>query len=82
MDQRSTVLYLAGKEVSAIVIHRDLVATLRSEAINHSSMTRYLREGLFVSSSSLTNIHEAEPQFDDCDRVILIALAEQPFASI
>jgi hypothetical protein len=37
---------------------------------------------MFVSSNSPANIPEAGAQFDDCDQAILLALAEQPLASI
>jgi hypothetical protein len=42
MDQRSIVLYLARKELSAMTIHHDLVATLGPEAVGYSYVTRYL----------------------------------------
>jgi hypothetical protein len=82
VDQRSIVLYLARKELSVIAIHHDLVSTLGPEAVSYSSVTCYLREAIFVSSNSHANIPEAEFQFDDCDQAILLALVEQPFASI
>jgi hypothetical protein len=66
MDQKSIVLYLAGKDLSAIAVRHDLVATLGPEAVSHSSMTSCLHEAIFVPSNSLANIPEAEPQFDDC----------------
>jgi hypothetical protein len=80
MDQRSSVLYLARKELSAITIHHDLVAALGPAVVSYSSVTRYLREAVFVSFNSLANIPEAEPQFDDCDQAIFLPLAEQLFA--
>jgi hypothetical protein len=45
-------------------------------------VTHYLREAIFVSSNSPVNISEIEPQFNDCDQGLLLALAEQSFASI
>jgi transcriptional regulator of acetoin/glycerol metabolism len=45
-------------------------------------MTRDLRAAILVSSNSPANIPETEPQFDDCNQAILLALAEQLFASI
>jgi hypothetical protein len=62
--------------LSAIAIHHDLVPTLGPEAVSHSSVIRYLREAKFVSSNSPANIPEAEPQFDDCNQAILLALVE------
>jgi hypothetical protein len=82
MDQRPIVFCLAKKELSAIAIHHDLVATVGPEAVSYSSVTRYLREAMFVSSNSPATVPEEEPQFDDCDQAILLALAEQPSAPI
>jgi hypothetical protein len=67
MDQRSIVLYLTRKELSAITIHHNFVATLGSEAVSYSSVTRCLREAIFVSSNSPANIPEAGPQFNAYD---------------
>jgi hypothetical protein len=44
MDQRSIVLYLLLKWLSAHAIHDDLVATLGPKAVAYSMVTRYLRE--------------------------------------
>jgi hypothetical protein len=82
MDHKSIVLYLARKELSPVAIHHDLVAMLGLETVSYSSVTRCLREAIFVSSNFPANIPEAELQFDDCDQAILLALAERRFASI
>jgi hypothetical protein len=82
VDQRSIVLYLARKELSATAIHHDLVTTLGLEAVSYSSVTGYLRAAIFVWSNSHVNIPETEPQFDNFDQAVLLALAERPFASI
>jgi hypothetical protein len=82
MNQRSIVLYLARKDLSVMAVHHDLVATPGPEAVSYSSVTRYLRQAIFVSSNSPANIHEAESQFDDWDQAILLAPAEQLFASV
>jgi hypothetical protein len=52
------------------------------DAVSYSSVTRYLRDAVFASSNPLTPLPEPEVQFDDCDHSILLALAEQPFASV
>jgi hypothetical protein len=82
MDQRLIVLSLTRKELSVIAIHHDLVVTLAPEAVSYSSVARYLRIAIFVSSNSPANVPEAECQFDDCDQAILLSLAKQPFASV
>jgi hypothetical protein len=75
-------LCLDRKELSAIAIHHGLVATHGRYAVSYSSVTRYLRDVIFVSPNSLASIPEAELQSNDCDQAILLALAEQQFASI
>jgi hypothetical protein len=82
MNQREIVLCFARKELSAIVIHHDLRAKLGSEAVSYSSVTRSLHEAIFGSANSPRNVPETEPQFDDCDQAILLALTEQLFAPI
>jgi hypothetical protein len=47
MDQESIVQYLALKGMSAVEIHKDLVATLKDEAVAYSTVTRYLRSTSF-----------------------------------
>jgi hypothetical protein len=66
MDQKSNVLYLTRFELSVIANQHDFRATLGPGAMSYSSVTRYLREAIFVSSNALANIPEAELQFDDC----------------
>jgi hypothetical protein len=61
MDQRSIVICLARKELSAIAIHHDLAATLGPEAVGYSSVTCYIREAILISSNSPANIPEANP---------------------
>jgi hypothetical protein len=58
MGQRLTALYLARKELSVVAIHRDLAATFGEAAVSYSSMTRCLREAIFLPSKSLANIPE------------------------
>jgi hypothetical protein len=82
MDQKPIVIYLAMKELSAVAIHHDLRATLGPEAVNYLSMIHCLRQAIFISSKSPANIPETEPQFDDSDQAILLALTERPFRSI
>jgi hypothetical protein len=82
MDQQSIVLYLSRKGLSAVVIHDDLVATFGAEAVSSSSVTRYLHEVIFASSNPPDPLPPPEHQLDDSDPAILLALADQPFASI
>jgi hypothetical protein len=86
MEQRSIVLYLARKGLSPLAIHDDLMTTLGADAdadaVSYSSVTCYLREAVFASCNQPTPLPEPEAQFDDCDHTILLALAEEPFASV
>jgi hypothetical protein len=47
MTQRPTVAYLSLKGMSAREIHDDIVATLGSDAVSYSLVTRYLRMARF-----------------------------------
>jgi hypothetical protein len=82
MDQRSVVLYLARKELAAVAIYENLVATLGAKATSYPSVTRYFREAKFVTSNPEVTFSEPIREDDDCDQAILLALDEQPFASI
>jgi hypothetical protein len=82
MDQQSIILYLSRKVFSVVAIHDDLVATLGVEAVSYPSVTRYLREAIFASSNPPEPLPPPEHQLDDSDQAILLALVDQPFASI
>jgi hypothetical protein len=75
MKQRSIILYLARKELSPFAIHDDLVATLGadSDAVNYSSVTRYLRDAVSASSNPPAPLPESEAQFDHCDHAIMLS---------
>jgi hypothetical protein len=82
MSRQSIVLYLSRKGLSAIAIHDDVVATLGAEAVSYPSVTRYLREVIFASSNPPGPLPPPDHQLDDSDQALLLALADQPFASI
>jgi hypothetical protein len=82
MSQQSIILYLSRKGLSAVTIHDDLVATLGAEVVNYPSLTRYLRETIFTSSNPPDSLPPPEHQLNDFDQAILLALTDQPFASI
>jgi hypothetical protein len=65
-----------------VAIHDNLVATLGAEAVSYPSVTRYLPEVIFASSNPLDPLPPPEHQLDDSDQVILLALVDQPLASI
>jgi hypothetical protein len=67
MQQRSIVLYLAGKGLSPLAIHDDLVTTLgaNADALSYSSVTHDLRDVVFASSNPRTPLPESEAQFDN-----------------
>jgi hypothetical protein len=82
MDQQMIVAYLDLKQISARAIHTDLVATLGSNAVAYSSVTRYLREARCLPSREEAPPVEIGREVDDADRDILFALGENPFASV
>jgi hypothetical protein len=82
MEQRMIVAYLDLKGISARTIHTDLVATLWSNAVAYSSVTRHLREARRLPFRTEAPPIEIERMVDDADRAILFALGENPFASM
>jgi hypothetical protein len=82
MDQQSIILYLSRKGLSAVAIHDDLVTTLGTEAVSYPSVTCCLHEAIFASSNPPDPLPPPERQLDNSDQAILLALADQPFASI
>jgi hypothetical protein len=82
MDQRSIVLYLARKGLTAIEIDNDLVVTLESDAKGDRSVTRFLGEVKFSWPNPPTAFSEENSCLDDSNDAILLALLEQPFASV
>jgi hypothetical protein len=76
------VAYLALKGMPACAIHQDLVAALGCNAVTYSSVTRYLPEARCLRSHEDTPPVEIERAIDDADQAILLALDENPFASM
>jgi hypothetical protein len=54
MDQRSIVLYLARKSLSAMEIYNDLGVTLGFHAKGYIPVTRFLYEAKFPSPNPLS----------------------------
>jgi hypothetical protein len=52
MDQRSIIMFLGMKGLSAIAIHRELVDVLGSDAITYSAVPKYLRSTSFEMKSA------------------------------
>jgi hypothetical protein len=82
MDQRSIVLDFARKGFTAMVIHKELVATLGAEAVNSPSVIGYLHEAKFSPSIHPAPFSEPHPAPNDSHNAIPLALAAQSFASI
>jgi hypothetical protein len=79
MDQRSIVLFLAMKGLSARAVHDELVAVLVSNAIAYSTVTKYLRHSQLppIIADPLV-----EPPTTVTDGAILDDLQRQPFSSV
>jgi hypothetical protein len=58
------------------------VATLGSDAVSYSSVTRYRREGRFPPSKPEPHRADVQRDLDDSDQAILAALEDSPFASV
>jgi hypothetical protein len=82
MAQCSIVAYLSLKRMSARDIHDDIVATLWSDAVSYSSVTRCLREARFPPSKPEPHPNDVQRDLDDSDQASLVALEDSPFASV
>jgi hypothetical protein len=82
MDQRSIVLYLARKGLTAMEVYNNLVVTFGPDTKGDSSVMRFLREAKFPSSNPPTTVSEENSSLDDSNESIFLALTEQPFASV
>jgi hypothetical protein len=68
--------------MSTIDIHKDSEVTIVPDAIGDSTVTEYLRETQVTRSSEPTPISIEDECQRLIDKAILLALAEEPFASI
>jgi AraC-like DNA-binding protein len=75
-------MYPARKELAAVVIDEDLAVTLATEAVSYPSVRCSLREAKFATSNPDVTFSELMRGHDDRNQAILLALDEQPFASI
>jgi hypothetical protein len=82
LDQQSIVMYLSLKSLNAIKIHNDLVATLKGEAKSYSTVPYYLRKPKFSSSKASQPSESPAPILKESNETSLLALSEEPFASV
>jgi hypothetical protein len=78
MDKRSIVLYLHLKGLLAHAIHGDLVATLGPKAMAYSTVTRCLGEAKVGTVEVALDPEPGSHRLDNCDPVVMGALAEKP----
>jgi hypothetical protein len=82
MDQQSIVMYLSLKDLTAVEIHDDLVATLKGEAKSCSIITYYFRKPSFSSLKTPQPSESPVLILNESGEVILMALSEEPFAPV
>jgi hypothetical protein len=82
MDHQSVVIYLGLKGLNAVEIHNVLVTTLKAEAKSYSTVTYYLRKPSFSSPKTLQPCESPAPILNKSDEATLLALSEEPFASV
>jgi hypothetical protein len=82
MDQQLIVMYPGLKGLNAIDIHNDLLATLKGEAKSYRTLMYYLHEPSFSSPKTPHPSESPAPILNESDEVILLALSEEPFASV
>jgi hypothetical protein len=75
MDQRSTVLYLHLKGLSAHAILDDLMATLGPKAVAYNTVTRYLRDAKLGTAEIILGL---EPSLPHLTSTIPTGLSWQP----
>jgi hypothetical protein len=82
MDQRSIVLYCNRKDLTAQVIHGDVVATLGEEAIAYSTVRNALRAARIIPRNARQFSVATSRHIDELGKAILRALQEFPFSSV
>jgi hypothetical protein len=82
MMQHPIVAYVSLKVMLAREIHGHIVATLWSDAVAYSSVTRYLRKAQFPSSKPEPYPTDVQRDLDDSYQAILAALEDILFASV
>jgi hypothetical protein len=82
MGQQSIVMYLSLKGLNAIEIHNGLVATLKNEAKSYGTVTYYLGKPSFSSPRTTQLSESPAPILNELNEAILLALSEEPFASV
>jgi histone-lysine N-methyltransferase SETMAR len=76
------VVYLSLKGLNAVEIQNDLVATLKDGAKSNSIVMHYLRKSSFSSPKTPQSSESPNPILNESDEAILLALSDEPFASM
>jgi transcriptional antiterminator len=82
MDLRSICLYLYQKGMNAIEIHNHIESTFGPDAISYFTVTKYRRETQVTHDSELSPISIEDECQRLIDKALLLALAEELFASV
>jgi hypothetical protein len=82
MDQQSIVMYLSLKDLNAVEIHNDLIATPKGEAKSDSTVTYYFRKPSFLRPETSQPSDSPAPIIDNSDEALSLALFEDPFTSV
>jgi hypothetical protein len=77
MDQRSIILYLHLKGLSAHAVHDDLVAAHGPKAVAYGTRRRHLCEAKLGTAEVTLGPEPSSPHLDDCDLAILAAPEEK-----
>jgi hypothetical protein len=76
------MLYLNRKDILLIDIHKDLVETPGSEAVDWSTVTRHLRAPSLHAPKEGNGVQDQEPPIDEVEAAILKTLADAPFSLV
>jgi hypothetical protein len=81
MDQRSVVLDLHLKRLSAHVVHDALLSRLSSKAVTNNTGMRYLHRAKLSTADVTLDVQSDSRQNDDVHSIMLGALEERPLSS-
>jgi hypothetical protein len=82
MDLRSVKFDLSRKGLSAKDIHLNIAHTLGPDAVGHSIVTLDVGDATCLGPMNPETAPDNDREPDDIDRMILVPLSGQPFASV
>jgi hypothetical protein len=82
MEQRSVVFSLSLNGLSKKAIHHEFVAVLQENAFSESNVTIFCEEVVECVNSEEASSSPKDDGLDETNEAILLALSDEPFASV